>query len=591
MDVKKTAKGTCKVRLRVGGKQRPLFEINTPNETVAEARALRMQAVAAACVRASMSLDERQLMLHSMAAEASEADFAKLEKRALLEAQAVANAPEAAPRKLASTFQELCQMWVSGELTALYPVKVPPIDDPTAKKARARLGVMQKAIGPEQKAIGSVALRDFTEAHADAAIAALPRDMMKSTRGSHQALIRRVLNIAVEIDLIPSSPLKKKWCGSVKSDRSKSFLYPPDDLRLVSCQSIEFAYRLLWGFLAREGGRLDEALDLCWRHLDLARGVARIDKHKSRKKSGKSRTWVMEPGTVRALKWWYLELQRRELASPTGRVFVGLEGMTDKNAAELLREVHLRAAGMEDRPELFEHNAERRQFCAHMLRDTFVTLALAAGWSEHQIMNKTGHANSDQLHDYGAGADLAKVMGFVSFLTPLDEALGLTKGSAAANDGAPPVNSPALGDDQALPQTGTALAARVATRVATNSRTSGFYAGPGGLPQTPGSCSDEHGAPESADLAPATCSDAQPGPPQKGGVATTGVATSVPQAAPGGQIVDYETALANAIAGAVLKEQWGVVESLSRLLGEHQRARLAPDVASLSAARARKAGT
>ncbi len=588
MDVKKTAKGTGKVRLRVGDAKRTLFELNTPNETVAEARALRMQAVAAACVRASMPLDERELMLHSMASEATEAEFAKLEKRTLLEAQAVSNAPEATPRKLASTFQELWQMWVSGELTALYPVKVPQIDDETAKKARARLGAMQKSIGP-------IALRDFTEATADAAIAALPRDMMSSTRGAHQALIRRVLNIAVEIDLIPASPLKKKWCGSVKSDRSKSFLYPPDDLRLASCTAIEFAYRLLWGFLAREGCRLDEALDLCWSHVDMARGVVRIDKHKSRKKSGKSRTWVMEPGTVRALKWWFLELQRRELTSPTGRVFVGLEGLTEKNAAELLREVHLRAAGMEDRPELFEHNAERRQFCAHMLRDTFVTLALAAGWSEHAIMNKTGHANSDQLHEYGAGADLAKVMGFTKFLPALDEALGLTGGSAAANDGAPPVNSPALGDDQALPQTGTAPVGRVATRVATNSRKGGFSAGPGGLPQTPDSCSDAHGAPESADLAPATCSDAQPGPPALVGVATDGVARPANQervspALDSGQIPDAETALANAAAGAVAAGQWGLAKQFAALLEERQRSRLAPDVASLSAARARKAG-
>lgn len=587
MDAKKTAHGTCKVRLRVGSSARVTFEVNTPNETVADARGLRMQVVAAACVRAGMKLDERQLLLRSMASEALESDFAKCERRALLEAQAVANAPAAEPRKLASTFGELWQMWVSGELTALYPVKVPPIDSETAKKARQRLGVMQKTIGP-------VALRDFTEAMADAAIAALPRDMASSTRGQHQALIRRVLNIAVEIDLIAVNPLKKKWCGSVKSTRSKSFLYPSDDLRLVSCQAVEFAYRLLWGFLAREGCRLDEALDLFWSHVDLARGSVRIDKHKSRRKTGKSRVWVMEPGTVAALKWWYFDLQRQHLAPPAGRVFAGLEGLNDKNAAQLLREVHCRAAGMEDRPELFEHNAERRQFCAHMLRDTFVTLALANKRTEHEIMSKTGHANSDQLHEYGAGADLARVMGFTGFLAPLDEALGLTTGSAA-NDGAPPVNSTALGDDQALPRTGTAAAARVATRVATDSRTGMFSAGHRGLPQTPDSCSGEHGAPDSADLDAAACSDEHAGPPRLGGVATEGVATGVkPEpvspALDVGQIPDAETALANAAAGAVAAGQWGLAKTFASLLEERQRSRLAPGVSSLDAARARKAG-
>ena len=632
-----TGKGTHKVRLRCGSAERVRFVIYTPSKPVADARALRMQNVAAACVRVGMPLAETLVCLNTLAEVASEAEFAKCERRALAEAQQQSAAPDAPAKPVAYTFGQVSDLWLNGDLTRQYPHKVPAVDPHTAKKYRGRIAAMSKVLG-------RVALADVTEDLADQAIAALPADMADTTRAQHQSLIRRVMSIAVKIGRIKTSPIPRGWCGSVKSKRTNSFLYPPEDEQLLACQAIEFAYRLLWGFLAREGCRLDEALDATWAQVDLVRGAFRIDKHKSRKKTGKSRHWVMEPGTTRALKWVFFELQRQGKAKPHMRVFAGLENLNERTAAALLRDEHLKLAGI-DRPELFEDNAERMWFHVHSLRWTFVTLALANKRSEHEIMSKTGHATSAQLQDYDAGASLVRVMGFTNFLAPLDVALGLTEG-VQANDGAgtmggPTAGSAAEGDhaEQAGGTVGPGAAAAglealrdglrsdgvnarglgrdngrqleagladlvagsggygalsgagayrgdgmnqpgtgVGHGVGQNSRTSINMAGPWGLLQTPVAENGTPGSTVSADLRAPECRSVQLGPPASGGMGQNHPGQSSLVAAPdAGQIPDAETALANAAAGAVAAGQWGLAKAFVALLEERQRARQAAD--------------
>ena len=58
--------------------------------------------------------------------------------------------------------------------------------------------------------------------------------------------------------------------------------------------------------------------------------------------------------------------------------------------AMLLRS-HLQAIGLkEERPELFQSTAERRQIRVHDLRGTFVTIALANGKSEAWVLGPDG---------------------------------------------------------------------------------------------------------------------------------------------------------------------------------------------------------
>lgn len=78
------------------------------------------------------------------------------------------------------------------------------------------------------------------------------------------------------------------------------FLYPSEDRALLGPTEIPIAYRMLFGFLAREGMRVSEALGLAWRDLDLERGAVSLD----RTKTDDARTWAMDPGVTAALALW-----------------------------------------------------------------------------------------------------------------------------------------------------------------------------------------------------------------------------------------------------------------------------------------------
>ena len=53
-----------------------------------------------------------------------------------------------------------------------------------------------------------------------------------------------------------------------------AYLYPEEDARLLACVAkVPLPSRLLWGFLAREGMMVGEALSLTFGDLDLERGA------------------------------------------------------------------------------------------------------------------------------------------------------------------------------------------------------------------------------------------------------------------------------------------------------------------------------
>jgi integrase len=56
--------------------------------------------------------------------------------------------------------------------------------------------------------------------------------------------------------------------------------------------------RLLFGFLARDGMRLSEALGLSWRDVDLERGTVSLDANKT----DEGRTRALDAGAARALR-------------------------------------------------------------------------------------------------------------------------------------------------------------------------------------------------------------------------------------------------------------------------------------------------
>jgi integrase len=80
------------------------------------------------------------------------------------------------------------------------------------------------------------------------------------------------------------------------------------------------AYRLLWGFLVREGMREGEALALTWGDLDLERGAVRLDKNKT----DDPRAWALSPGVATALSLY--KARYRPRADADSLVFLDPNG-------------------------------------------------------------------------------------------------------------------------------------------------------------------------------------------------------------------------------------------------------------------------
>jgi integrase len=180
----------------------------------------------------------------------------------------------------------------------------------------------------------------------------------------------RVLNLAVyPCEHIERSPLPRGFLPKVGKGKALAYLYPDEDRKLLGCiatadkPGVPFVERLLYGFLAREGLRSDEAQSLTWAHVDLKRGSIRVDVNKT----DDPRTWALDPGVVRALQRWKDEQPDVE---DTARIFRDLEKAY--HLAETLR-AHLELAGV-SRSELFEKSAVRRPIRIHDLRATFITV-------------------------------------------------------------------------------------------------------------------------------------------------------------------------------------------------------------------------
>jgi len=97
--------------------------------------------------------------------------------------------------------------------------------------------------------------------------------------------------------IIYRSPIPDGFVPKVSGSKAKGGLYPDEDRRLMACKAIPLCYRLLWGFLAREGMRSGEAITLAMQDLDLKRGAVRLD----RNKTSDPRAWALSPGVARAL--------------------------------------------------------------------------------------------------------------------------------------------------------------------------------------------------------------------------------------------------------------------------------------------------
>ncbi len=292
-------------------------------------------------------------------------------------------------KKEVTTFADIANAWVSGELRARFPDHVRPL-----KTARKHRGNFNRHILP---LVGQVPIYQFKIEHAELVMRNLPESHSVGMRSIIALRMNGVLNYAVyPLKVIESNPIPRGWAPkSERGSKAYGHLYPDEEALLIGCVEIELVFRVYYGFLSREGMRCDtEAGVLEWKEIDFVHGVVRLDKNKT----NRPRAWKLSPDTLRALSLW------RKLAPPGPFVFVGPRGgdIHSSDACDRFRE-HLRIAGI-TRPELFEHNARRQRLRLHDLRATFVTVRLANGWTETQVMDRTGHTTSTELNRYRRAA-------------------------------------------------------------------------------------------------------------------------------------------------------------------------------------------
>ena len=391
---KRLANGAYSVRVRFGQDRSARLQLPAHlTQPQATARAARLSELAKLLWKVPEG-NARRILAAGIEADAP--TFAKVEDIARQEAAKHAPKP-----KSHATFRDLGEMWTSGELARRYPdhvkVKRSAIDD------KSRLAKLNETIG-------DVPISQFTKADAKRALAALPPALRSATRRQYGQVICRILKMAVwPLELIDRTPIPPGFLPKPGARPAFGFLYPNEDAALLACADVPLPLRLLYGFLAREGCRLSEALGLRWRDFDLDRGTVTLD----RNKTDTPRSWALAEGVAEALVAVRGEAGRDAYVFPQVDV---------TKAATRFRE-HLVTAKV-DRAELHERTDVRRPIRVHDLRATFITLALAGGRTEAWVQDRTGHTTSQMLNRYRRQARFASELG-LGGLVPLAEALGV----------------------------------------------------------------------------------------------------------------------------------------------------------------------
>lgn len=166
---------------------------------------------------------------------------------------AKANPP--VPGPLGITFRQFAEQWTSGQLNDRYPdhVGMKRTSDDDRQRLRAYVYAVMGDV-PLVQLVGAPGLE-----RADEVMSKLPKLSSQTRRHVAQTMHRVFAMATYPARLIPASPLPKGWLPRVKSVQAQGYLYPDEDAKLLACGDVPLVYRLLYGFLAREGCRPSEA--------------------------------------------------------------------------------------------------------------------------------------------------------------------------------------------------------------------------------------------------------------------------------------------------------------------------------------------
>lgn len=547
------------VRLRYGrdaaGKpQRDRFLIATRDERVAADIEIRMHAAAGSL--AKLKHPKAHEFLTDMGKVAGdEKAFRALEavlRKLVAEAGA---APAPAADSGPKTFGAIMEAWTSGQLRRDYP------DDVREKRERGRK-IDRATLSVFLPVLGNKAIAEITKEDIQAAKRAIPHGVDPDTRVLYLKRLRMVFRLAAHpLDLIAVSPKDVERLPAGKGRNLFWFLYPDEEARLLACTEIPLLYRVLYGWLHRNGSRITETLHIDYGHLDLDR--SRVHLEAAWTKTRRARFWDIEADVASAMRVW------KEMdpgATHLARVFrsPGRKTLSDVTVMSRLH-ADLLKAGV-DRRELHVTTTGSRRLRVHDSRAGFCTMALRRGMTADWIMDRSGHEAPSQLEQYLRLRRHADEQHLPIWYAPMDEA---------------------------IPEIRRKLGKRVGQWWAKPQQTSGKQAG---------SRVDQYSMTESGTEAPEakTPQKDAPGSPESPLPTTSGPASfqGVGQSGPGQAEVPpeptvapedpVEKALAFAITEATKKGRFDVVLACTNELAARRRLKAAEPPSELERARAKR---
>jgi hypothetical protein len=215
--------------------------------------------------------------------------------------------------------------------------------------------------------------------------------------------------------IIKHSPLPRGFLPKPGKPKAKALPYPSEDARGLAYEAWPLEYRMLFGFLPREGMRTSEACGLTWGDLSLDVGAVRLDINKT----DHARAWAMDPGVTQALSLWK---KMRKDTKPGDLVFKRPDGAphdTDR-LASIYRDYLEKAC--DARREILTKGTNRMRARAHDLRGMFATYSLANGKTESWCQDRAGWTTSQMVNRYRQASRMVAELG-LGDLVPLVDAV------------------------------------------------------------------------------------------------------------------------------------------------------------------------
>jgi len=413
------------IRVRLGGGKR--LERNIPKtltQTQADAREEVIKDLAR-LLKAAGDPKAAHIMLSDLATAKTVDEGAKLEKaiRRFIRDNTGRGTPSPQPHMI--TFREFGMRWATGQLAKEHPHYLRVPSDTHMRNNCSRVRKLSETVG-------DVPLVLFTHEDAKRALAAATRKDASSTTFRHHAqVIQTILRKAIEpCGIIKAEKYPLPWKGFlpvIEAPPMYPILFPREDRSLLGESDIPPWRRVLYGFSVREGMRVSHMFRLKWGNVDFENGTITVGIGKN---NADARSWDLNAGVAKVLYQFKGGAKARDF------IFPRLDHDEIVELAEGLR-TDLKRAGLE-RADLFASGDGQEPIRFQDLRATFVSLHLAMGWSEVDVMLRTQHTSTTVLHHrYARRLALAKtIVKRQGPLLPLDQVLkggGSRGGSVQGN--------------------------------------------------------------------------------------------------------------------------------------------------------------